>query len=156
MPFTPCCSAIVRQSQIVCSGPPKIPLPGKVVCTHTRPRLVSRQTKQNIKSRGRIVCANASTKQLQQDTDVSPPHSGYHYAGAKRRFFEGWYFKVSCKSTFQIQGFKRSENLHSISELQVTLPGDGQSFAWMYSIEDPAGDGKFSGCGAQVRLSALQ
>ena len=34
--------------------------------------------------------------------------------------------------------------------LQVTLPGDGQSFAWMYSIEDPAGDGKFSGCGAQV------
>jgi len=33
---------------------------------------------------------------------------------------------------------------------QVTLPGEGQSFAWMYSIEDPAGDSKFRGCGAQV------
>jgi len=28
-------------------------------------------------------------------TEVSTPHSGYHYNGAKRRFFEGWYFKVS-------------------------------------------------------------
>lgn len=34
---------------------------------------------------------------------------------------------------------------------QVTLPGQGQSFAWMYSIEDPAGDSKFRGCGAQVQ-----
>lgn len=34
---------------------------------------------------------------------------------------------------------------------QVTLPGEGQSFAWMYSIEDPAGDSKFRGCGAQVQ-----
>ena len=34
--------------------------------------------------------------------------------------------------------------------VQVDLPGDGQGFAWMYSIEDPAGDGQFHGCGAQV------
>ena len=40
------------------------------------------------------------------------PHSGYHYDGLPRRFFEGWYFKVS-------------------------LPG-GDAFAFMYSVEDPA------------------
>lgn len=39
--------------------------------------------------------------------------------------FEGWYFKV-------------------------TLPGDGQSFALIYSVEDPAGGNKYSGVGAQV------
>jgi hypothetical protein len=40
-----------------------------------------------------------------------------------RRFFEGWYFKVS-------------------------LPEEKQSFAWMYSVEDPgAANGSFSGLG---------
>lgn len=95
-------------------------------CLHhalnSRARLPNRQHR---KHQTRTTCTSPRTEQLQRNTDVSTPHSGYHYAGAKRRFFEGWYFKV-------------------------TLPGDGQSFAWMYSIEDPAGDGKFSGCGAQV------
>ncbi|KAK3247559.1 tocopherol cyclase, partial [Cymbomonas tetramitiformis] len=51
--------------------------------------------------------------------------NGYHYDGSPRRFFEGWYFRV-------------------------TLPGDdGQSFAFMYSIEDPAGS-SVAGVGAQV------
>ena len=40
------------------------------------------------------------------------PHSGYHFDGSGRRFFEGWYFKV-------------------------TLPGEAQAFALIYSIEDP-------------------
>jgi len=40
------------------------------------------------------------------------PHSGYHFDGTGRRFFEGWYFKV-------------------------TLPGEAQAFALIYSIEDP-------------------
>lgn len=40
--------------------------------------------------------------------------------------------------------------------VQVTLPGEGQSFAWMYSIEDPAGDSRFCGCGAQVAVDVLQ
>lgn len=46
------------------------------------------------------------------------PHSGYHFDGTDRRFFEGWYFKV-------------------------TLPGEAQAFALIYSIEDPKqkGDG---------------
>lgn len=65
------------------------------------------------------------------------PHSGYHFDGSKRRFFEGWYFKVS-------------------------IPEEKQSFAFMYSLEDPAFSGslsqfeqlkygpRFPGVGAQV------
>ncbi|KAK9835048.1 hypothetical protein WJX81_007145 [Elliptochloris bilobata] len=70
----------------------------------------------------RINCAalHQSAGQLR-----STPHSGYHYDGRKGRFFEGWYFKV-------------------------TLPGEGQSFALIYSIEDPAGNTAQSGVGAQV------
>jgi tocopherol cyclase len=57
---------------------------------------------------------------------VAPPHSGYHFDGSARRFFEGWYWKV-------------------------TDPKSGQSFALIYSIEDP-GDGASGvrGVGAQV------
>lgn len=54
-----------------------------------------------------------------------PPHSGYHWDGSDRRFFEGWYYRV-------------------------TLPGVGQTFAFMYSIEDPAGGQLHSGGGAQI------
>lgn len=39
--------------------------------------------------------------------------------------FEGWYWRI-------------------------TLPGDAKSFALIYSVEDPKGDGEFSGVGAQV------
>nr|GEV90386.1 tocopherol cyclase [Tanacetum cinerariifolium] len=41
------------------------------------------------------------------------PHSGYHFDGTTRRFFEGWYFKVS-------------------------IPEQRQSFCFMYSVENPA------------------
>ncbi|KAF9662229.1 hypothetical protein SADUNF_Sadunf18G0031500 [Salix dunnii] len=41
------------------------------------------------------------------------PHSGYHYDGTTRNFFEGWYFKVS-------------------------IPERKQSFCFMYSVENPA------------------
>jgi len=57
--------------------------------------------------------------------DVTTPHKGYHFDGSSRRFFEGWYWRV-------------------------TLPGDAKSFALIYSIEDPTGKGVFSGVGAQV------
>eukprot|EP00899_Mesostigma_viride_P022854 jgi/Mesvir1/3753/Mv15027-RA.2 len=50
--------------------------------------------------------------QCRASNDVQTPHSGYHYDGSARRFFEGWYFKV-------------------------TIPEENQSFAFMYSIEDP-------------------
>ncbi|MBW4556448.1 MAG: tocopherol cyclase family protein [Trichormus sp. ATA11-4-KO1] len=53
------------------------------------------------------------------------PHSGYHWDGSSRRFFEGWYYRV-------------------------TLPDSGQTFAFMYSIEDPIGSKPYSGGAAQV------
>uniref|UniRef100_A0A2P2JB86 Uncharacterized protein MANES_16G072000 n=1 Tax=Rhizophora mucronata TaxID=61149 RepID=A0A2P2JB86_RHIMU len=45
--------------------------------------------------------------------DLRTPHSGYHFDGTTRRFFEGWYFKVS-------------------------IPERKQSFCFMYSVENPA------------------
>ncbi len=54
-----------------------------------------------------------------------PPHSGYHWDGSDRRFFEGWYYRV-------------------------TLPEAGQTFAFMYSIEDPVGGKPHSGGSAQI------
>uniref|UniRef100_A0A7I4FDB0 Tocopherol cyclase n=1 Tax=Physcomitrium patens TaxID=3218 RepID=A0A7I4FDB0_PHYPA len=46
------------------------------------------------------------------DRATRTPHSGYHFDGTSRRFFEGWYFKVS-------------------------IPEVKQSFAWMYTSELP-------------------
>ena len=53
------------------------------------------------------------------------PHSGYHWNGLDRNFFEGWYFRV-------------------------TLPKIRESFAFMYSIEDPCGGSINSGGAAQI------
>lgn len=62
----------------------------------------------------------------EQDAAVpTTPHSGYHCDRSTRRFFEGWYWRV-------------------------TLPSDGQSFALIYSIEDPVGNRATAGVGAQV------
>ncbi|HEY9648127.1 MAG TPA: tocopherol cyclase family protein, partial [Chroococcidiopsis sp.] len=49
-------------------------------------------------------------------TPLQTPHSGYHWDGGDRPFFEGWYFRL-------------------------TLPEGGPSFAFMYSIEHPNGGG---------------
>ncbi|MBD2156170.1 tocopherol cyclase family protein [Leptolyngbya sp. FACHB-16] len=56
---------------------------------------------------------------------LQPPHSGYHWDGSPRRFFEGWYFRL-------------------------TLPEIQESFAFMYSLEDPSGDRPHSGGTAQI------
>lgn len=56
---------------------------------------------------------------------LQTPHSGYHWDGGDRRFFEGWYFRV-------------------------TLPQPQQTFAFMYSIEDPVGGQPHSGGAAQI------
>ena len=56
---------------------------------------------------------------------LQTPHSGYHWDGTSRRFFEGWYFRV-------------------------TLPDAGHTFAFMYSIEDPKGDRSYRGGSAQI------
>ncbi|CAN6272267.1 unnamed protein product [Urochloa humidicola] len=72
-----------------------------------------------------------------QDRPLRTPHSGYHYDGTTRPFFEGWYFKVS-------------------------IPECRQSFCFMYSVENPQfRDGmsdldklvhgpRFTGVGAQI------
>ncbi|MEW5297492.1 MAG: hypothetical protein WDW36_000698 [Sanguina aurantia] len=60
------------------------------------------------------------------DSLVQTPHRGYHFDGSSRRFFEGWYYKV-------------------------TIPENGQSFALIYSVEDPGLPGsKAGGVGVQV------
>jgi tocopherol cyclase len=56
---------------------------------------------------------------------LQTPHSGYHWRGGSSRFFEGWYYRV-------------------------TLPEYEQSFAFMYSIEDPIGHQPHSGGAVQV------
>lgn len=68
---------------------------------------------------------------------IRTPHSGYHFDGTSRKFFEGWYFKVS-------------------------IPECRQSFCFMYSVENPAFRKKlstleevqygprFTGVGAQI------
>ncbi len=53
-----------------------------------------------------------------------PPHSGYHWQG-QNPFFEGWY----CR---------------------LLLPDSGESFAFMYSIENPGGDRPYSGGAVQI------
>ncbi|TYI79876.1 hypothetical protein E1A91_D05G052000v1 [Gossypium mustelinum] len=69
--------------------------------------------------------------------DTRTPHSGYHFDGTTRQFFEGWYFKVS-------------------------IPERKQSFCFMYSVENPVFRRKltqletlqhgprFTGVGAQI------
>ena len=56
---------------------------------------------------------------------LQTPHSEYHWDGSDTRFFEGWYYRV-------------------------TLPDCGQTFAFMYSIDDPIGGKPCSGGAAQI------
>ncbi len=56
---------------------------------------------------------------------LQTPHSGYHWDSSSDRFFEGWYYRV-------------------------TLTELGQTFGFMYSIEDPIGDKPHSGGAAQI------
>lgn len=56
---------------------------------------------------------------------LQTPHSGYHWDGRPRRFFEGWYFRL-------------------------TLPEPRHTLAFMYSIEDPQGGQIPSGGAAQI------
>lgn len=56
-----------------------------------------------------------SYKPMVADRPTRTPHSGYHFDGTGRRFFEAWYF-------------------------QVALPEMNQSFAWMYTSENPGAE----------------
>jgi tocopherol cyclase len=59
------------------------------------------------------------------DPLLQTPHSGFHWDGTHRSFFEGWYYRL-------------------------TLPEDRQTFAFMYSIQNPSGGTALSGGAAQV------
>jgi len=54
---------------------------------------------------------------------LQTPHSGYHWDGSRSRFFEGWYYRVTLAE---------------------------HTFAFMYSIDDPAGGLPHSGGAVQV------
>lgn len=56
---------------------------------------------------------------------LQTPHSGYHWQRSRQPFFEGWYFRV-------------------------TLPEIQETFAFMYSIEDPIGGRSHNGGCAQI------
>jgi tocopherol cyclase len=56
---------------------------------------------------------------------METPHNGYHWNGLDRGFFEGWYFRI-------------------------TLPEIRESFAFMYSIENPLGGNADSGGAVQI------
>lgn len=62
---------------------------------------------------------------MSENAPLETPHSGYHWDGSDRRFFEGWYFRA-------------------------TLPAYRQTFAFMYSIDDPSGGTANAGGCAQV------
>ncbi|BAZ44602.1 hypothetical protein NIES4102_16140 [Chondrocystis sp. NIES-4102] len=56
---------------------------------------------------------------------LQTPHSGYHWNQINPRYFEGWY-------------------------LRLTLPQIKQTFAFMYSLEDPSGKQPYSGGTVQI------
>jgi tocopherol cyclase len=76
-------------------------------------------------SQAKCLCHTLLDYEMQQSFSLQTPHSGYHWDGSDRRFFEGWYYRV-------------------------TLPDEGQTFAFMYSIEDPIGGKPYSGGSAQI------
>jgi tocopherol cyclase len=57
--------------------------------------------------------------------NMKTPHSGYHWNQITPRYFEGWYYRL-------------------------TLPEIDQTFAFMYSIEDPIGNQPNSGGAVQI------
>eukprot|EP01025_Chloroclados_australasicus_P016918 TRINITY_DN18630_c0_g1_i2.p1 TRINITY_DN18630_c0_g1~~TRINITY_DN18630_c0_g1_i2.p1 ORF type:complete len:459 (+),score=49.22 TRINITY_DN18630_c0_g1_i2:47-1378(+) len=79
----------------------------------------------SIRQQRRVIPFGAVRDGVDVGLKLQTPHSGYHYDGLPRRFFEGWYWRV-------------------------TLPDVKQSFSLIYSIEDPQGDTPLSGVGAQV------
>ncbi len=58
---------------------------------------------------------------------LDTPHNGYHWDGNSEGFFEGWYYRVTL--------------------------ADGNSFAFMYSIENPLGYKPYNGGAAQILTS---
>jgi hypothetical protein len=46
--------------------------------------------------------AVAGAAAVNPGTVLPTPHSGYHWDGLPRRFFEGWYFKACCSAELDV------------------------------------------------------
>ena len=66
-----------------------------------------------------------SVLDISQEKDFNIPHDGYHWNQITANYFEGWYFRL-------------------------TLPEIKQTFAFMYSIQDPLGSKANSGGAVQI------
>ncbi len=76
-------------------------------------------------------CRAAARDDASAERDAcATPHSGYHCDGVARRFFEGWYFRVTLPL--------------------ATGAAADDSFAFMFSVEEPLLRGARAGVGAQV------
>jgi len=84
-------------------------------------------SRQNLLAVSATASSATGTEKLESTArQLQTPHSGYHFSGTPNdRFFEGWYFRV-------------------------TIPEIHQSFAFIYSVEDPGKGGVNSGTGVQV------
>lgn len=124
-------------------------------------------------NRGAIVAAAAASssssppphkQELAADaaarTFQPPPHSGYHFDGSPRRFFEGWYFKVDLPRLEEDEEDEQQEELQGLAggggasdrdNRSPTNTSSTDSVALIYSVEDP-GDASSGvrGVGVQV------
>jgi tocopherol cyclase len=66
---------------------------------------------------------------MSRDFPLATPHSGYHWDGSSGRFFVGWYYRLTLPAKTQNQA---------------------QSFGFMYSIDDPAGNTPQTGGAVQI------
>lgn len=97
--------------------------------------------------------ARTTRLRISADSALTTPHSGYHFDGSNRRFFEGWYFKVGkCQyvTTEMISIEHSYVCIRCLVSGQVSLPEPGHAFAFIYSVEDPGGGSEKGGVGAQV------
>ncbi|KAH0453104.1 hypothetical protein IEQ34_017428 [Dendrobium chrysotoxum] len=135
-------SALLRQPlTAVCPLPPRFLIFRKVPIANVefrrRPPKPKAATSASEAEKTGAVSSSPVYIPTPRDRELRTPHSGYHFDGTARMFFEGWYFKVS-------------------------IPHSRQSFCFMYSVENPAfSDGmgvldramyghRFTGVGAQI------
>ncbi|XP_062218839.1 probable tocopherol cyclase, chloroplastic [Phragmites australis] len=120
-------------------GPTAAPRAPRAARPSRRGRSLLRRAAASSTSSSAVVAAAAAPvyAPTPRDRPLRTPHSGYHFDGTPRPFFEGWYFKVA-------------------------IPECRQSFCFMYSVENPlfrhgmsdldqlVHGQRFTGVGAQI------
>lgn len=82
---------------------------------------------------------------VEAESGCATPHSGYHGDARPGRFFEGWYFRVTLPLGSSTDALGRGGEPGA-----APRAGPADSFAWMFSVEDPARGGPLRGVGAQA------